>query len=454
MRPLLLCLGVLLVAASPAGAATADTRRVCSPTGESCSQIAELVADPGEANRLTVTQPAPGVVEYRDRTAPVRAGEGCVQVDEHAARCPGSLANAEVGDGDDVVNGGGGSMVLGSGDDRFEALRARSLADGGAGADVLVGGGRTDELYGGPGEDEIRGGAGNDSLWGHGGRDVLEGGSGNDVLEASDIAAPVASDRVAGGPGRDRASWQQVDRPVAVDLADPAPDGAAGEDDVLTGIEDVRGSFTGDRLAGDGGVNELDGLGGSDVLTGRGGDDVLFSSPEGWSVQRGGRGDDILKSDGPGRLHGGPGDDRLYAEHGSAGMPAWSCGPGRDRLAVDAIRPFALGDCEAVAFDATYGSGVMRLDARPAVTSRGARFGIRCREHCRGTIVLADASGRVAGRARFRRSAYSTSTLSIALRPSARAALRSLRGWPVRVRISVRGSIRTTAVFTARLRAR
>jgi hypothetical protein len=458
LRPLLVLLGGLVlaaVAAAPAGAATAAAQRECAPPGDRCWFIAKLVAGPGEANRLTVTRPEPATVEYRDAAAPVVAGERCVQLDEHAVRCTATFVNTDSGDGDDVVRGLG-VVSLGDGDDRFEALGRRVIADGGRGADVLTGADGGDQLSGGPGRDQLAGGPGNDRLLGSGGRDVLEGGRGNDDLEASDVAAEAASDRVAGGPGRDRASWGQVDRPVVVDLADPAPDGASGEHDVLTSIESVRGTSLGDRIAGDAGGNELDGgLGGADLLLGRAGDDVLFSSTESWAVQRGGPGDDRLNATGPGRLHGGSGDDRLHAEHGAGGVPSWSCGPGRDLLTLDAYRRFALGACEAVAFDASQDSRVARLDARPAVTRRGARFRLRCERYaCRGTIVLADASGRVAGRARFRRRAYSDGTLTVALPPSALAALRSRSGWPVRVRITVRGSTPKTVRFTARLRAR
>ena len=62
-----------------------------------------------------------------------------------------------------------------------------------------LGGG--DKIDGLSGNDVLVGGPGNDVLEGSGGRDVLLGGSGADQFQAWDGA----SDRIDGGPGKDRA---------------------------------------------------------------------------------------------------------------------------------------------------------------------------------------------------------------------------------------------------------
>jgi Ca2+-binding RTX toxin-like protein len=74
-----------------------------------------------------------------------------------------------------VVNGLGGDDVISG-----AALGTGMLftANGGDGADVLIGG---------PGNDTLTGGAGDDVLIGNGGQDILDGGSGNNVV----IQAPV-----------------------------------------------------------------------------------------------------------------------------------------------------------------------------------------------------------------------------------------------------------------------
>jgi hypothetical protein len=74
-----------------------------------------------------------------------------------------------------VANGGAGNDTLigGSGDD---------ILNGGTGNDTLIGRGGNDSLDGGIGNDNIQGGAGNDHLHGGLGNDVLNGGSGNDQV--------------------------------------------------------------------------------------------------------------------------------------------------------------------------------------------------------------------------------------------------------------------------------
>ena len=76
-----------------------------------------------------------------------------------------------------VINGlGGDDVIIATGSSGMSFT-----ADGGDGADVLVGS---------LGNDTLLGGAGDDVLIGNGGQDVLDGGTGNNVVIASAVAAP------------------------------------------------------------------------------------------------------------------------------------------------------------------------------------------------------------------------------------------------------------------------
>lgn len=214
------------------------------------------------------------------------------------------------------------SLMLGDGDDRASAAaipaRVRVRMAGGPGADHLTGGAGADSLNGDAGADVLRGGPGDDQLSGDAG-----GGLDPDAL---------ADDVLDGGPGIDVVDYSGRDTPVFVDLADPGPDGGAGEADRLISIEDVRGGAGDDVLRGDDGPNRLDG--GMGRVEGRG---VV---PD-YDIVDGRGGDDVLHGD---QVDGGDGDDRITT--GERGRLV--CGRGRDRLLVagydDGLR--APRDCE------------------------------------------------------------------------------------------------------------
>jgi hypothetical protein len=231
---------------SPASASRVSVREVCGPN-HPCFATDAFEADPGEANRLTVTQ-AGGQFIFRDDRAVVTPGDGCSAVDTHQVSCIQRLSpsgqrqvTVDTDDGDDtvtvdiafraLVRGGPGRDVLimrgstrgtvdgGPGRDviKSEARRGQ-LLDGGAGDDrvtggrdndviedlyggndVLVGGPGNDNVIAGPGKDTVVGGAGGDDLSGDEGGDTLLGGTGNDRLRGGD-----GRDALLGGTGRDR----------------------------------------------------------------------------------------------------------------------------------------------------------------------------------------------------------------------------------------------------------
>jgi hypothetical protein len=169
---------------------------------------------------------------------------------------------AQLGDGDDVLNPVGFNLLS---------------AGGGPGNDRLLGGTWSDELDGGGGIDEL-----------HGGEDMDIVGDGDE----SDGAPPDA-DVLDGGPGEDWVSYENRTGAVTVDLTDPGTDGAPGEGDALTGIENVHGGRGDDRLIGDRGNNRFADQGGRNRMIGKRGDDVFRDAASG--VVRCGPGDDTVR---------------------------------------------------------------------------------------------------------------------------------------------------------------
>jgi len=146
----------------------------------------------------------------------------------------------------------------------------------------------------------IQGLDGDDLLKGSAGLDTLDGGAGNDTLMGG-----TDSDTLIGGIGdHDIVDFSELsNNGVVVDLADSFATGDGN--DVLQGIEDIRGSDFVDTLGGDDNTNTLYAGVGDDTLSGRAGDDVLYGEA----------GDDTLRGDaGADSLYGG---DALGNDSGS-----------------------------------------------------------------------------------------------------------------------------------------
>src|SRR3954470_14377682 len=142
MRLFLVSLGLGLVLAAPAGAATV------SVSGDTL----RVVAAPGETNAIQVSDF--GVDDYGG--TPLVAGPGCVGGGPAGSvHCLASVARAEVelGDGED-------SATISA------QLPAR--------------------VHGGSGDDQLRGGPADDSLYGDRGSDTADGGDGNDSIVVRD----------------------------------------------------------------------------------------------------------------------------------------------------------------------------------------------------------------------------------------------------------------------------
>jgi hypothetical protein len=296
-------LALFLSTAAPSTAATA-TRVLSCDRYNSCTDLLDFTAEAGERNVVTVAV-SKGAVVIRDR-AGIRAGTGCVQVDERAVSCAPS---------------GGASTLEVQLDlrDRGDVLDARATPastriDGGRGDDRLLGPlDRFGDFSGGPGDDRMVGGMDADQF--------SEGRNAN------------GSDTMLGGAGGDRVSYAQRRRRVHVDAQGDRDDGAPGERDRIVGVEAVLGGLGDDVLTGGPGADFLDGMHGRDLLRGRGGDDDLDGGdPRRWSPAYGPvprSGDTILGGDGADRIDGGLGPDRVNAGHGRDWI---GTGAGRDRV--------------------------------------------------------------------------------------------------------------------------
>ena len=231
------------------------------------------------------------------------------------------------------------------------ALQPAAQATGGGGTDTLS---NFEHVAGSAFNDSLTGDAGNNTFTGGDGDDTLTGGLGTDTVDYSAAAAAMTvdfltgsatgegSDTLAtienvvgsafddsftgsagnesfdGGDGVDTISYQFAGASIILDLAAGVATGQGT--DLLTAVENVKGSTLADTLLGDGAENKLQGGQGNDEVGGRGGADVLGGSG-GNDTLRGAGGNDTLK--------GGPGGDYLS---GGAGKDTCKGGPGEDTV--------------------------------------------------------------------------------------------------------------------------
>ena len=158
----------------------------------------------------------------------------------------------------------------------------------------------------------VDGGPGNDTLTGEQG--VLTGGPGSDVLTATaggvyfedgDGNRP-APDRYLGAPGKPN----EIDyigryEDLRIDLRGPY---TTPEGDYLENIQNAHGGYGDDVIIGNDGPNKLYGARGADRVVGLGGDDDLYTEIDSGA---------LIQLDPPGRdvLEGGAGDDKPVQQH-------------------------------------------------------------------------------------------------------------------------------------------
>jgi Ca2+-binding RTX toxin-like protein len=170
---------------------------------------------------------------------------------------------------------------------------------------TLVGTAGDDQLVGTSGLDVIAGLAGSDVIEGLGGDDLLCGGAGFDDLAAgpgADTLEGGAHDDVMdGGPGVDTASYAGA--PVRIVAGLSFTRGIGWGTDRLAHLENLVGSRFADQLGGDDRPNTIHGGPGNDKLFAMGGPDQVF----------GDEGDDFLDGgNGVDTMHGGTGANWCY----------------------------------------------------------------------------------------------------------------------------------------------
>ncbi len=157
--------------------------------------------------------------------------------------------------------------------------------------------------------DRLTGTAGDDTICGLGGNDVIAGSGGDDTI--------------VGGAGCDTADFGRAGSKVTADLRTGTASGAGN--DLLIGVESLRGSAYNDDLRGNAGRNTLTGGSGRDRLDGHRGDDALSGEA----------GDDTLvPRSGADTVTGGDGSDLVrFASAVSVDLTAGTAaGEGQDRL--------------------------------------------------------------------------------------------------------------------------
>lgn len=253
-----------------------------------------FVAGSNEQNNLTLANP-PGGVYIRASEAqpamPVTAGVDCTAVAGSANKvdCPGAdhtLVFAQLFDKDDFFDASaiGGPHVYvdgGTGNDTMTTGIANDFL-GGAGGDDIANGGGGDDTY----ADEVSFSIGFGAIHSDGdGNDTFNGNSGNDTMNAGVNATTdgngIGGDTFNGGSDFDTTDYSARTGPVNVSVdAGAGNDGAPGEGDTITGVEQVLGGAAGDVLSAGAAASRLVGGLGADTLTGGAAADRLIGGTE------------------------------------------------------------------------------------------------------------------------------------------------------------------------------
>ena len=174
------------------------------------------------------------------------------------------------------------------GDDSISGLEGEDFLKGGAGADTLSGGADDDNLYGADGADSLLGGTGADFVLGEDGNDWVDAGEGEDTVYGGhgfdtilggagndEIDGGASGDVLIGGDGIDRLKYHFSDQAVSINLETGEASGGFADGDIISGFENIGGTFYDDTLEGNEAANEFYSDFGNDLLTGNGGDDLL-----------------------------------------------------------------------------------------------------------------------------------------------------------------------------------
>ena len=360
------------------------------------------------------------------------------------------------------------TMIGNGGDDRLKD-------DNRQGRTVLRGGDGNDTLYGGPGDDDIDGEGGNDDVQGQAGNDVVRGGAGHDTMSGDGFNDP-GTDVIDGGDGIDTIEeWTQPSEDynpaISVTMDGAANDGRPGENDNVTGIENVvshaNGTFSGTEgpdkftiwanIAP--GPSTIIGNGGDDVLTGMDYDDTMdggagndrIEGGIGHDTITGGPGKDTLFGEGDGNYCGiyecklPFGNDTINARDGEADQI--DCGVGTDTAIVDALDTVA--NCEKVdvggAGGGAGGGGNTGKDGmtvatkakRGALLAKGLKLQVPCAGACKVSAKLT-LGGKPVGKGARTLISAGTAKVTVKLSKSGKRKLRKVRKASVRLTVTVK----------------
>jgi Ca2+-binding RTX toxin-like protein len=221
-------------------------------------------------------------------------------------------------DGTDNVTGSsqGGTFILGNGN---------NTVTGSPENDVIHAGSGTDNINGGGANDTIMGGSGNDTLIGGPGNNKIEAGSGTTVLEDSG-----GNNDLLGGSGHDTVSYanRSAGEGVLVTLNGSGVstgNGQPGENDTITGIENIIGGAGDDTLNGDNDANVIRAGSGDATIKGANGGDTLI----------GGSGKDTIRAGkGVNTITTGNSDNVVTALRSAKGSSV-TCGSGFNNVTVN-----------------------------------------------------------------------------------------------------------------------
>ncbi|HEX5901072.1 MAG TPA: calcium-binding protein [Solirubrobacteraceae bacterium] len=331
--------------------------------------------------------------------------------------------NINGGAGKDTINGsdGGADAIDGAGDE--------DTANGRGGDDSLLDGiadGAPTHLFGGTGDDALRGGPGPDQI---------DGGEGFDTFTYADRGTDAASG-------------------VSVVLAGGAATGAGapGENDSLTGIENLQGTAKNDTLVGDDGANTIQGLGGDDAITGGKGADYLLGGAGNDSIDALDQGFDRVSCGGP-----QPGDIASVDDVDQVGgCPAPGAG-----LTVVAV-PVAIGPDQTPSRVGVTYTKVIRVRT---FRRKGASFTVFSSDKTIQNTVTAELLGRVRSVKSFSKAAVGDLLLAsrssrfvgkkkLTLKPSRRYRAHLRKGQRIRLRVTVTDQAhnRAARIVTIRLK--
>lgn len=164
--------------------------------------------------------------------------------------------------------------------------------------------------------DVLNGLGGHDEIYGYAGNDTINGGAGDDTIDGG-----AGADTVDGGTGIDTMSYASALAGVRVDMLTPSFSTGDAQGDLLTNIENIRGSAYADRIQGNNAANTISGGQGADNIAGGGGVDKLFGN-EGNDTISGQGGTDLID--------GGAGDDMLSGGSSGADTFVFAGGWGND----------------------------------------------------------------------------------------------------------------------------